>query len=496
MNITGAATNKVQHSEFPNVSKSFIESEIIPELQQWSLSNGLVLTSNDGNGNVAKVAPTTVFPTPISRKAFEQAKLLQKPFNQLYAQISNSEWLVEELEQLAAVDPEFTGKLFKLFKEFTLKSKQTTKFGIFRSDYLVDRKSQSIKQVEFNTVSVSFPGLSSKVGELHSFLNAMGKYDNKGDPFYQAGELHVSESIVFVVRGIASAMNLYQVDILNKVREQDDKIVLFVVEENESNLYDQKLIEYNLLKIYGINSVRCPFKDIKTHFEYSTENKRLIHKTTNREVGVVYYRTGYDLADYIDTSAWETRGFLEESYAIKAPDLSIQLAGAKKIQQSLTRESIISKYVDDSTVKKQLMETFVKIYPLDDSPEGLKGQKLVMETPENYVLKPQREGGGHNVYKKDILEFLNKLPKEQWKAYILMEIIDTASRKENYIVRDGKLSSEPIISELGIYGTIVFDKNHISKNDYSGSLLRSKLMTSNEGGVVAGYGCIDSMYLF
>ena len=495
MDITGAAVSKVEHGDFPNVSKSFIESEVIPELQKWSLTNGLILVSDNNNSNVAKVAPATVFPTPIPRKAFEQAKNLQKPFNQLYAQISNSEWLIKEIEHLANVDPDFTGKLFKLFKDHTLKSKQSTKFGIFRSDYLIDQKSQSIKQVEFNTVSVSFPGLSSKVGELHSYLNAMGKYDEKGEPFYQVGELHVSESIVFVARGIASAMNMYQVDTSNKIREQDDKIVLFVVEENESNLYDQKLIEYNLLKIYGINSVRCSFKDIKTHFEYGSDSKRLIHKDTNREVGVVYYRTGYDIADYADSSSWETRGFLEESYAIKAPDLSIQLAGAKKIQQSLTKESVISTYVDDSAIKKQLLDSFVKIYPLDDSQEGLQGQKLALETPENYILKPQREGGGHNVYKKDIPEFLNKLPKEQWKAYILMEIINTTSRKENYIVRDGKLSSEPIISELGIYGTIVFDKDHIIKNDYSGSLLRSKLMTSNEGGVVAGYGSLDSMYL-
>ncbi|CAL9729443.1 hypothetical protein MOUN0_G06942 [Monosporozyma unispora] len=494
MNVASAATAKVEHGQFPSVDKTHIQTEIIPEIAQWSLTNGLVLASD--KATVAKAAPTTVFPTPIPRQSFDQAKALQKPFNQLYAQIANSEWLIKETEQLAKVDPDFTGKLFNLYQKYTAKSKQPTKFGIFRSDYLIEEKTKSVKQVEFNTVSVSFGGLSSKVGDLHSYLNVMGKYDNKGKPFYQAGELHTSESHVFIVRGILNAMNIYQVDLESKKRERDEKIVLFVVEEDELNIYDQKIIEYNLLKIYGIISVRCTFKDIKTQFEYSTDKKRLIHKKTNNEVGVVYFRTGYDVADYSDEAAWETRGFLEESYAIKAPDLSVQLAGTKKIQQLLTKDSILSTYIDDANVKKQLSNSFVKIYPLDDSPEGKEGQKLAIEQPEHYVLKPQREGGGHNVYKKDIPAFLNDLPKEQWNAYILMEIIDTATRKENFIVRDGQLSSEPIISELGIYGTIIFDKDHIANNDYSGSLLRSKLMTSNEGGVVAGFGCIDSMYLY
>lgn len=492
MDVTAAA--KVDHAEFPAVDKKHVESEIVPELIQWSLTNGLALATD--KATEAKAAPTTVFPTPIPRSAFEQAKALQKPFNQLYAQVSNSEWFIKETEPLAKVDPEFTGKLFQVYKDHTAKSQQNTKLGIFRSDYLIDDKTKAVKQVEFNTISVSFAGLSSKVGELHSYLNVMGKYDTKGKPFYQAGELHVSESVVFLVRGILNAMNIYQVDTTDKIRDKDDKIVLFVVEEDESNLYDQKLIEYNLLKIYGINSVRCSFKDIHNEFEYcKTDRKRLIHKKTNNEVGVVYYRTGYDVTDYAHPSAWEVRGFLEESYAIKGPDMSIQLAGTKKIQQLLTKDSVLSTYIDDATVKKQIADSFVKIYPLDDSVEGKEGQKLAIEKPEHYVLKPQREGGGHNVYKKDIPAFLNKLPKDQWNAYILMEIIDAKERKENYIVRDGQLSTEPIISELGIYGTVIFDKDHIAFNDYSGSLLRSKLMTSNEGGVVAGYGCIDSMYL-
>lgn len=481
-----------KHADFPSVSKEHIEENIIPELQQWSLTNGLILATD--SKNKAVTAPTTVFPTPIPRSAFDQAKSLQKSYNKLYAAISNSNELHQEIVNLAKLDPDFTGKLFNLYETYTKKSKQLMKYGIFRSDYLIDSNSKSIKQVEFNTVSVSFPGLSTKVGELHSFLNVMGKYDNKGQPFYQVGELHVSESIVFLVRGIHAALNIYQID-KNAKRDKDDKIVLFVVEPNEVNIFDQKLIEYNLLKLYGIDAVRCSLDDIKDNFVYEGSEKRLVHKKTNKEVGMVYYRTGYDVKDYTTEKSWENRGFLEESFAIKAPDVSVQLAGTKKVQQLLTKDDFLTKFEDMESVRNDLKKTFMKMYPLDNSPEGKLGKKLALENPIKFVLKPQREGGGHNIYKEDIPKFLKDLKEEDWDAYILMEIIDVEPTKENFIVRDGKLSTEPIISELGIYGSIIFDKSSILVNEYSGSLLRSKLVSSNEGGVVAGFGCVDSIYL-
>lgn len=481
-----------KHADFPSISKKEIEENIIPELQQWSLSNGLILATD--SKSKAVTAPTTVFPTPIPRSAFDQAKLLQKSFNKLYAAISNSNELYTEMTNLSKLDTQFTGKLFKLYESHTKISKQSMKYGIFRSDYLIDSKTNSIKQVEFNTISVSFAGLSTRVGELHSFLNVMGKYDTKGQPFYQVGELHVSESIVFLVRGIHAALNIYQID-KNAKRDKDDKIVLFVVEPNEINIFDQKLIEYNLLKLYGIDSIRCTLDDIKDQFVYEGAEKRLIHKKTNKEVGMVYYRTGYDVKDYTTEKCWENRGFLEESFAIKAPDLSIQLAGTKKIQQLLTKDDFLTKFEDMESVRNDLKKTFMKIYPLDDSPDGKLGKKLAIEDPTNFVLKPQREGGGHNIYKNDIPKFLETLKEEDWNAYILMEIINVEPTKENFIVRDGKLSTEPIISELGIYGSIIFDNSSILVNEYSGSLLRSKLVSSNEGGVVAGFGCVDSIYL-
>ncbi|CCF57766.1 hypothetical protein KAFR_0D01200 [Kazachstania africana CBS 2517] len=482
-----------EHPPFPNVSESKIKENVLPQLNQWALVNGLVMQPTGSKSNDSRVAPVTLYPTPIPRTLYNEAKDLQKHYNKLYASIARNDgnWLSNEISKIN--DANFTKKLYEMYKR--VESKQAIKLGVFRSDYLVTKDSKEIKQVEFNTISVSFGGLSTKAGEMHNFLNQVGSYMDDSDSFYDVRELPNSESSVFLTRGIANALAVYQPDPANS-KKKENTLVAFIVEPNEVNIFDQKLIEFNLLRLYGIQCIRLTFDEVATKLEYSKDgNKRLILKGSGKEIGLVYYRTGYTETDYHNESHWKAREFLEASYAIKAPDLSIQLSGAKKVQQLLTDDKILSKFVDDASIRKSLRKTFVKIYPLDESELGKQGRKLAMETPEKFVLKPQREGGNHNIYKSDIPKYLSEIKKEDWNDYILMELIDAKENTENYIVRDNELIKEPIISELGIYGCILFDNQNIHSNEFSGSLLRSKIVSSNEGGVMAGHAALDSMCL-
>ena len=185
----------------------------------------------------------------------------------------------------------------------------------------------------------------------------------------------------------------------------------------------------------------------------------------------------------------------DSSYAIKAPNILTQLSGTKKIQQLLTEKTILNQFLDDQDSLNSLIPTFVKIYPLDSSPLGKEGKELAFNCPEKYVLKPQREGGGNNIYKEDIPKFLSSIKEEDWSAYILMELIIPKPTEKNIVIRGNEVFQEPIISELGIFGTILFDDRDIYSNEYAGWLLRSKFSASNEGGVAAGFGCVDSLSL-
>ena len=83
--------------------------------------------------------------------------------------------------------------------------------------------------------------------------------------------------------------------------------------------------------------------------------------------------------------------------------------------------------------------------------------EAALNNPEKYVLKPQREGGGNNIYGRDIVPFLSKLKdSDERNAYILMDRINPPITT-NYVVRPGKDKAEMVkcVSELGIFGYLI-----------------------------------------
>lgn len=112
-------------------------------------------------------------------------------------------------------------------------------------------------------------------------------------------------------------------------------------------------------------------------------------------------------------------------------------------------------------------------------------------------MKPQREGGGNNIYGDDVREALLRLQKEGSEedgAYILMQRI-FPSVSPTIFVRDGICHKDHAVSELGIFGAYLRNKDKVIVNEQSGYLMRTKVSSSNEGGVAAGFAVLDSIYL-
>lgn len=82
---------------------------------------------------------------------------------------------------------------------------------------------------------------------------------------------------------------------------------------------------------------------------------------------------------------------------------------------------------------------------------------MALANPENYVMKPQREGGGNNVYGKDIKEFLTSIKdSDERTGWILMDRINPPLLK-NYMIRPklkGPIFTE-MLCELGIFGVVI-----------------------------------------
>jgi hypothetical protein len=245
-------------------------------------------------------------------------------------------------------------------------------------------------------------------------------------------------------------------------------------------------------------------------------------------ISVIYFRATYTPNDFKSPTDWETRGLLEQSRAIKCPPLPLQLAGGKMIQAVLAAPGVLERFIGRTEEEKswiaELRHSWMEMWPLASSertstfiasldtamnsdttnpaPSGGKsGITRAAERSSNLVLKPQREGGGNNVYRDSIPPFLKTLESnlDEARAWIAMELIrPPISGNENYLVGAG--SAKPVrkeaVSELGVFGWSLFGGPDNSVQEKTvGWLVRTKGRESDEGGVAVGYSVIDSLVL-
>ncbi|KAI0104171.1 glutathione synthetase-like protein [Nemania sp. FL0031] len=487
--------------------------------KDWALAHGLtvrpppavIAAEADPQNILATAVPVTLFPSPFPKVCFDQGVAVQKAYNELYASISQDEEFLARMVQEIGDSDDFITELWKVHLRVKEEGYvQHKSLGLFRSDYMVHQDATGsgpqIKQVEFNTIASSFGGLSSQTCQLHKYLSSTEYPLLKNSIARGTLTLPPNNSAAGLASGIREAFVAY-----GAPSTGHSKCVIFLVQDGERNIFDQKHLEYALQSsTEDIPVFRLPFSQTHQHTRLAEGVGRQLLYTPPQlpgrvfEVAVIYMRSGYGPGDYPDARAWEARYLLERSAAIKCPSVLTQVAGTKKVQQVLatpstsSNPSILGRYLPSSSSLPALARTFTNIYPLDTSEAGLAARAIATdpELCKGYVLKPQREGGGNNIYRAAIPGFLRTVPEAHWPSYILMELI-TPPPVHNTILRNGRLEQGGVICELGIYGTCLWDgeAGTISHNEQAGYLLRTKGDQSEEGGVAAGYGCMDSCAL-
>lgn len=373
--------------------------------------------------------------------------------------------------------------------------------------HLAPNSEVSLKQVEFNTISSSFGGLSSLVTSLHTELltSPPGASINYPPHLLLGASSRPPENLAVetLSSGLARAHEAYGP---SKSTPALPLCVLFIVQEGERNIFDQLAISRQLTRTYPVFRVATTEFLDQTSIPSSNPSRPLIYHpphcpSSPFEVTTVYLRAYYAPDEYKSSRDWEARIHLERSAAIKCPTVLNQLSGCKKVQQVLaepTGPDHLSSFLSgtDRETIASLRKTFAPQYDL--SSEG-KGRELALNpvTAMNHVLKPQREGGGNNIYKSDIPGFLRSIPETEWKGWVLMELITPAPSAKNVALRsDGEVLRGNVISELGVYGSILWDNTgKILHNQDGGWLLRTKGKEVNEGGVAAGFSSLDSLLL-
>ena len=263
------------------------------------------------------------------------------------------------------------------------------------------------------------------------------------------------------------------------------------------------------------------------------------------EISIVYHRAGIDAEEY-DTVGIAGRLRVESSIAIKCPTVLGHLAGSKIVQQVLSitsPTSTISRQFLSPTHNPEIAEaierTFEVMLPLTDTTPGHIGREIALNPRKaaDWILKPCREGGGHNIFGRDISEFLRAMEIKKWDQLIIMKKIEPTITQSGVLLTrawgnvfntshsavesvgegendceglDEGLVQAEVVSELGIFGTCVWrtrrsightekdneaSRADILLNETSGWSFKCKPVGVNEMSVVKGYGCFGSPFL-
>ncbi|KAI0880523.1 glutathione synthase [Annulohypoxylon maeteangense] len=490
---------------------------ILSELEDYQITHASLLkiprASDDCESTVAIARPigVSILPTTFPRHLFNHALNIQTLFNQLYMKISEDDaWLQNTIQKLGEADT-FVAKLWSIWERVRNEGEvQPLRCGIFRSDYMIHHDSSrtsgreattkdyinqflmdsELKQVEFNTYSCAGGAHANTVANMHRYLASKC--------IHKVSHLPINHAVRSMVEALECAHREYG----SPVDKSRGTAILMTVQPNNVNICDERPVEYALSE--------CEPPIVLYRVEFSDEIVRKCSLGPSREllfrpnfeneaveISVVYQRAGYDPHEY-DQQGIHARYMLERSRAIKCPTILSHLAGLKKVQQELTSPGMTERFIAPD-IASVLRRTFVPQYPFDVSQEGIQAKEIALDKhkAENHVLKPSLEGGGNNIYGKDISDFLKTVPEKEWSKYVLMERI-RPPLTHGVLISPVDTHKGPVICELGILGTCLWrgdgqggEKVRVIHNNTAGWTFKTKPEDVQEMSVVKGYGCFD-----
>lgn len=182
---------------------------------------------------------------------------------------------------------EFLALLWRTYKK-SLSSgyNQQINLSILRTDFMLNECSSGrglcMKQVEVNTIAAGFGFVGGRATELHDeILKWLGVARD-------VAHMRVpNKPLSLIARGFVEAWRLYA---------SPRALIVFVVLDYEINIADQRHLEYEICRQEpGIEVIRCTLGQLD-EFGYLRDDKTLIYD--GHEVGLVYFRAGYDPSHY------------------------------------------------------------------------------------------------------------------------------------------------------------------------------------------------------
>lgn len=482
-------------------NNKYSERDAIEHSRLFAQANGMFMRSfSDSSTYTLHTLPYTLLPTRIPQQAYDTMVRLGPIFNKMVDRMARDpQFVLSALAEARKADYCLTGHLCdvlerKLSHLGSDAQRRQLMLGIHRGDYMLHEGSLP-QLVEFNTIASGMCGQSHYTQELHRYVMDTSSLKLQNE----IPNLKPSESLSGVVDSFYHAHSIAT----DGCDDRGDAVILFVVQPRERNVFDQKHLEHELWRRYKVKVVRLTLTEIADRvfrdsndrlfmyvrnvayngFAYSASRthspSRYCRKETEQRISVVYFRAGYGPADYptekvciiavecadhpndIDPDSlhtcaakeWYAREEIELSNAIKCPTVEYQLIGTKKIQQVWSSEGVLEKFL--SADEAQFMRSaFTDIHALDD-PTSSATISYALENYMDYVLKPQREGGGNLVYGKRVADMLSNLSEDDTHRYILMRRIRPKSQSAVLVKSDDTHETGDALTEIGIFSIFI-----------------------------------------
>jgi len=260
----------------------------------------------------------------------------------------------------------------------------------------------------------------------------------------------------------------------------------------EKNIIDHKMIEYALWETHKIPTIRLTLTEIHRAVSLHPQTNDLL--IGNQVVLLVYFRAAYTPRDFPTQDEWDALLTIERSRAIKCPSIAYHLAGTKKMQQVLSLPGMIERFVTPEAALR-LRKVICPMWGLENNDSMT--EAIIAKAKSNtgnFVLKPQREGGGNNFWNEEINKELSRMTIGERPKYILMQKIKARVEK-TAVMKEGSVRVIEGVTEYGLFSYFIGNGREELWNKVGGYLLRTKEATTTEGGVSSGHAFIDTPLL-
>lgn len=429
----------------------------------------LNMMQRDAAGQM-QLMPFSVSPCPAPAAALAEMAALTPQFQRLFGRVAQDSAFLQDALEPAARSDSFLTFLLHLLAES--QASQPMLFLLTRNDYffcsLAPQRGAAFRQVEINLIAAGYAALSAALTRLHRLL---GK-----DTAWEARLLD-QQPLSHFAAGFQAAHALYG---------YADAVILFVVHQQERNFSDQRELEL-ALRAQGL---RVRYRTLE-NLAADSELRQGHLWVGGERVSVVYYRAGYGPEDLRSEEAQRARARIAASSAVEVPTIGGQLAGTKRIQQQLARPEVLRRFAS-AEAAAAMERCFAGMYALDEA-NAAEVRTRALAAPEEFVLKPQREGGGHNFFGAALADRLHTIETEAAAAYVLMERIWPLEHPALLASPQGALIERDCVSEIGRYGVFLAEAETERMNLDAGYLVRTKPREVEESGVSAGYGYLSSL---